>query len=240
MFTQYPPFHRFSNPYSADRSGRDYDYADLAAAMDSGDDSDDVAASGSDLDSGSDEEEAGGSGRVGSKFEPAASDEDDSEGGSGSGSGSDEEDGEEPAGATFSDMSDSDVSGSLSGGSEEEEEEEGLSGGSGSEEDNDSDSDGGFEAELAADDLSDGACVRLQDALVYCQGCCWLLLFSARGCCQGGGLRAVLPAGCASLHVIPDMWPHTATLRGVCCVIAAHLPAHLAHCTAHVTLPPAP
>lgn len=53
----------------ADRAGMDYDYANLAAAMDSGDDSDagseegdGEGASGSDAEAASDDEEAGGSG----------------------------------------------------------------------------------------------------------------------------------------------------------------------------------
>lgn len=118
-----------------DRSGMDYDYANLAAAMDSGDDSDAAGASDSDVE-GSDDDEPG----FGSKF-VAAEAEGDSDGSSDSGS----EDGEEPEGGTFSDMSDSE--------GEEGSDLDGPSG-SGSEDEGDS-SDGGFEAELAAEDWSE-------------------------------------------------------------------------------------
>ncbi|KAI3423892.1 hypothetical protein D9Q98_009726 [Chlorella vulgaris] len=118
-----------------DRHGMDYDYAELAAAMDS-DSGDD--------DGGEAAEISGGSG--GSDSEPV----------SGSGSGSDGEEGSEEEGgsggrqlvASFSDMS----------GSEEEDEEGGSSsgeeGGLSDPEAGDSDSsDGEFEAQLAAGDL---------------------------------------------------------------------------------------
>ncbi|KAL4421400.1 hypothetical protein ABPG75_010691 [Micractinium tetrahymenae] len=130
-----------------DRAGMDYDYAGLAAAMDSDDDSTGAA-------SASDEEEG--------EEEEGEEEEDEEEGL------------EELEGATFSDMSDDEEEGSGGLGEEEgEEEEEGLFGGSGSEGEelsggsgsegeelsggsgSDS-SDGEFEAALAAEeDLSD-------------------------------------------------------------------------------------
>ena len=89
---------------AADRSGMDYDYASLAAAMDS-DSDDDSEAGGAASGSGSDVEEGDSGEESGEEV-----------GGSGSG--------EEPEGATFSDMSDGE-----SGSDEEEEEDEEAAGG---------------------------------------------------------------------------------------------------------------
>lgn len=124
----------------ADRSGMDYDYADLAAAMDSDDDSA-GAASGSDAEGTGDDDDEGG---------------DEEEGGSD----------EELEGATFSDMSDDDEEGGSEGQAAASEEEGGMSSGSEdgglagdsfSDEEDDS-SDGEFEAALAAEEgLSGGA-----------------------------------------------------------------------------------
>lgn len=149
-----PPLPPLLLPTAADRSGMDYDYANLAAAMDSGDDSDAAGASDSDVE-GSDDDEPG----FGSKF-VAAEAEGDSDGSSDSGS----EDGEEPEGGTFSDMSDSE--------GEEGSDLDGPSG-SGSEDEGDS-SDGGFEAELAAEDWSEGE--RDSAACLGCSVACWVRL----------------------------------------------------------------
>ncbi|KAI7841479.1 hypothetical protein COHA_004873 [Chlorella ohadii] len=145
------------------RSGMDYDYADLAAAMDSGDDSDAAGASDSELDA-SEDEEAGG--RFGSKFAAAAGEnsgsEDEAAGGGSSSDWDSDGDAEEPAGATFSDMSDSEDEecgpGSGPGGRGgpgSDSELSGSDGGSGSEGEGDDSSDDGFEAELAAEDFSE-------------------------------------------------------------------------------------
>ena len=140
-------------PGPADRAGMNYDYADLAAAMESDDDD-----SGEELD-----REEGGSGS-------GSGSEDDGEEGS-----EEEDDAElEPAGASFSDMSDEERpgGGGSSGGDGDDSDEDGAA------DDSDDDSDLEFEAELAADDLSEGVCGAVRMLLLMLLLSSLLLLHS--------------------------------------------------------------
>lgn len=128
----------------ADRSGMDYDYASLAAAMDSGDDSA-GAASGSDLEGDDEEEEEGSEGSEGELQGATFSDMSEEEG--------EEEGGSEEEGAQGGASSGSEGEAlSVDDFSEEEEEEEGLS-------------DDDFVAALAAEEGLSGAKLTARGAL---------------------------------------------------------------------------